>query len=74
MDLEDVPLDIIRDYALKWKRERDEAIRLLTQRLKDLKAIEKTGIINKKIFRGFDHAIEETEEFLIEIINNQDKR
>ena len=29
MDIEDVPLDTIRDFALKWKHERDEAVLLL---------------------------------------------
>ena len=29
MELEEINLDAIRNYALKWKEERDEAIKLL---------------------------------------------
>lgn len=36
----------------------------LSQRLRDMKALDKAGVINKRIFQGFDFAVEQTESLL----------
>lgn len=40
------------------------AIEMLRQRLRDMKALDNAGVINKSVFQGFDYAVKQTEEYL----------
>ena len=52
------------EYILQACNNFPKAIELLEQAMRDLKAIDRAGLIDRKFMPGFDRAISQPEEFL----------